>query len=38
MQIISISLKNIKTHQDTELQFVKGINVLSGANGVKHDI
>ncbi|MGD9163074.1 MAG: SMC family ATPase, partial [Desulfobacteraceae bacterium] len=34
MQILSISLKNIKPHRDTELQFVSGINVLSGNNGV----
>lgn len=33
MQIISISLKNIKSHRDRELHFVKGINVLSGSNG-----
>jgi len=34
MQILSISLKNIKSHRDRELHFVKGINVLSGVNGV----
>jgi DNA repair protein SbcC/Rad50 len=34
MQIISISLRNIKSHLDRELHFVQGINVLSGANGV----
>ena len=34
MQIISISLKNIKSHRDKELYFVNGINVLSGENGV----
>jgi DNA repair protein SbcC/Rad50 len=34
MQIISISLRNIKSHLDRELHFVEGINVLSGANGV----
>ena len=34
MQILSIHLKNIKPHRDTELQFVSGINVLSGNNGV----
>ncbi len=34
MQILSISLKNIKPHLDTELNFVSGINVLSGNNGV----
>ena len=34
MQILSIHLKNIKSHRDTELTFSPGINVLSGANGV----
>jgi exonuclease SbcC len=34
MQILSISLKNIKSHRDKELRFVNGINVLSGDNGV----
>lgn len=34
MQIISIHLKNIKSHRDTELVFSPGINVLSGPNGV----
>ena len=34
MQIVSISLKNIKSHRDRELDFVSGINVLSGVNGV----
>jgi exonuclease SbcC len=34
MQILSISLKNIKSHRDRELHFASGINVLSGANGV----
>ena len=34
MQILSIHLKNIKSHRDTELQFSPGINVLSGPNGV----
>lgn len=34
MQILSISLKNIKSHRDKELHFVSGINVLSGDNGV----
>ena len=34
MQILSITLKNIKSHRDRELYFVKGINVLSGVNGV----
>ena len=34
MQILSIVLKNIKSHRDKELHFVNGINVLSGDNGV----
>jgi exonuclease SbcC len=34
MQILSIHLKNIKSHRDTELTFAPGINVLSGPNGV----
>nr|MDA3786310.1 AAA family ATPase [Deltaproteobacteria bacterium] len=34
MQILSITLKNIKSHQDLELPFVSGINVLAGVNGV----
>ncbi len=34
MQILSISLQNIKSHRDLELHFVNGINVLSGVNGV----
>lgn len=34
MQILSVTLKNIKSHQDRELHFVSGINVLSGPNGV----
>jgi exonuclease SbcC len=34
MQILSIHLKNIKSHRDTELTFSAGINVLSGPNGV----
>ncbi len=34
MQILSITLKNIKSHRDKELHFVNGINVLSGDNGV----
>jgi exonuclease SbcC len=34
MQILSIHLKNIKSHRDTELAFSPGINVLSGPNGV----
>ncbi|HEY6874375.1 MAG TPA: SMC family ATPase [Geobacteraceae bacterium] len=33
MQILSITLKNIKSHRDTELSFAPGINVLSGPNG-----
>ncbi len=33
MQIISITLKNIKPHKDKEFNFVNGINVLSGSNG-----
>lgn len=33
MQILSVSLKNIKSHHDRELHFVGGINVLSGPNG-----
>ncbi|MDT8423642.1 MAG: SMC family ATPase [Desulfuromonadales bacterium] len=33
MQILSITLKNIKSHRDTELTFSPGINVLSGPNG-----
>ncbi len=34
MQILSIHLKNIKSHRDTTLDFASGINVLSGPNGV----
>lgn len=34
MQILSIHLKNIKSHRNTELTFSPGINVLSGPNGV----
>jgi exonuclease SbcC len=34
MQILSIHLKNIKSHRDTVLNFASGINVLSGPNGV----
>jgi exonuclease SbcC len=34
MRILSISLKNIKIHRAKELQFVSGINVLAGINGV----
>ncbi len=33
MRILSIHLKNIKSHRDTELTFAPGINVLSGPNG-----
>ena len=33
MQILSITLKNIKPHKDKEFNFVNGINVLSGSNG-----
>jgi exonuclease SbcC len=33
MQILSIHLKNIKSHRDTEISFSAGINVLSGPNG-----
>jgi len=33
MQILSIHIKNIKSHRDTELSFSAGINVLSGPNG-----
>ena len=33
MQILSIQLKNIKSHRDSELAFAPGINVLSGPNG-----
>ncbi len=33
MQILSVHLKNIKPHRDRKLNFVKGINVLSGSNG-----
>ncbi|MBE0502066.1 MAG: SMC family ATPase, partial [Desulfuromonadales bacterium] len=34
MQILSIHLKNIKSHRELDLDFAPGINVLSGANGV----
>jgi exonuclease SbcC len=34
MQIISIQLRNIKSHRDTRLDFSPGINVLSGPNGI----
>ena len=33
MRIVSVHLKNIKSHRDKELTFSPGINVLSGANG-----
>lgn len=33
MQILSVHLKNIKSHRDTKLSFSAGINVLSGPNG-----
>ena len=33
MRIVSIHLKNIKSHRDREITFAPGINVLSGANG-----
>jgi len=33
MQILSIQLKNIKSHRETELSFAAGINVLAGPNG-----
>ncbi len=34
MRILSIDLKNIKCHREIHLDFVGGVNVLSGANGV----
>ncbi|MDT8421714.1 MAG: SMC family ATPase [Desulfuromonadales bacterium] len=34
MQILSIQLKNIKSHRALDLEFSPGINVLSGPNGV----
>jgi len=34
MQILSIQMKNIKSHRDLQLTFSPGINVLSGPNGV----
>jgi exonuclease SbcC len=34
MQILSIHLRNIKSHRDAELDFSPGINVLSGPNGI----
>ena len=33
MRIVSVHLKNIKSHRDKELTFSPGINVLSGSNG-----
>jgi DNA repair protein SbcC/Rad50 len=33
VRIVSVHLKNIKSHRDTNLTFSPGINVLSGANG-----
>ncbi|BCG47404.1 Exonuclease SbcC [Citrifermentans bremense] len=33
MRIVSVHLKNIKSHREKELAFSPGINVLSGANG-----
>ncbi|HKI51725.1 MAG TPA: SMC family ATPase [Geothermobacteraceae bacterium] len=33
MQILSIQLKNIKSHRELELDFSSGINVLAGPNG-----
>ncbi|MDH3997419.1 MAG: SMC family ATPase [Desulfuromonadales bacterium] len=34
MQILSIHLKNVKSHRELDLDFSPGINVLSGPNGV----
>ncbi|WP_020674765.1 AAA family ATPase [Geopsychrobacter electrodiphilus] len=34
MRILSIQLKNIKSHTETSLDFSAGINVLSGPNGI----
>ncbi len=34
MQLLSIQLKNIKSHRDKEFSFAPGINVLSGPNGI----
>ncbi|MFO7576443.1 MAG: SMC family ATPase [Pelovirga sp.] len=34
MQILSIHLKNIKSHRELDLDFAPGINVLSGPNGI----
>ena len=34
MQILSVQMKNIKSHRDKEYTFSSGINVLSGPNGI----
>jgi exonuclease SbcC len=34
MQLLSIHLKNIKSHRDNDFLFAPGINVLSGPNGI----
>ncbi|MDH4026186.1 MAG: SMC family ATPase, partial [Desulfuromonadales bacterium] len=34
MQILSIQMRNIKSHRDKEYEFSSGINVLSGPNGI----
>jgi len=34
MQILSVCLKNIKSHRELEVDFSPGINVLSGPNGI----
>lgn len=34
MQILSIALKNIKSHRDRQFDFAAGINVLAGPNGI----
>lgn len=34
MRILSIQLRNIKSHRETDLEFAPGINVLTGPNGV----
>ena len=36
MQILSVRLRNIKSHRDAELHFSPGINVLCGPNGAGH--